>query len=55
MWLFNELQLAHLQDGSSAALLEHFLDLLRSTGCYIILAETSTSWKEICAHCCLVY
>jgi hypothetical protein len=50
IWLFNELQLAQLQDGSTAALLEHFLDLLRSTGCHIILAETSTSWKEIRAH-----
>lgn len=50
MWLFSELHLAHLQDGNSAALLEHFLDLLSSTSCYIILAETFTSWKKICAH-----
>jgi len=50
MWLFNELELAKLQDGSNAVLLEHFLDLLRSTGCHIILAETSSSWKEIRAH-----
>jgi hypothetical protein len=50
MWLFNELELAQLQDGSNAALLKHFLDLLRSTGCHIILAETSSSWKEIRAH-----
>jgi hypothetical protein len=50
MWLFNELELARIQDGSNAALLEHFLALLRSTGCHIILAETSTPWKEIRSH-----
>jgi hypothetical protein len=50
MWLFNEIKIAQLQDGSNAALLEHFLDLLRSTGCHIILAETSGPWKTIRAH-----
>ncbi len=50
MWLFNEIKIAQLQDGSNAALLEHLLDLLRSTGCHIILAEISGSWKTIRAH-----
>jgi hypothetical protein len=47
LWLFNELQIARLQDGSTAVLLEHFLTLLCSTGVHIILAETSNTWKEI--------
>jgi hypothetical protein len=47
MWLFNEIQLAKIQDGSNAVLLEHFLTLLRTTGNHVILAETSSTWKKI--------
>jgi hypothetical protein len=50
IWLFHEIKIAQLKDGSNAALLEHFLDLLRSTGCHVILAETSDKWKTIRAH-----
>ncbi len=28
MWVFNDIKIAQLQDGTNAALLEHFLDLL---------------------------
>ncbi len=50
MWLLNELQLANLQNGNTAALLEHSPVLLCSTGCHSILAKVSTSWKHIWAH-----
>jgi len=50
MWLHNEITLAKLQDGSLTVLLEHFLHLLRSTHCHIILAETSMAWKQIREH-----
>jgi hypothetical protein len=50
IWLYNELQLARIQDGSLAVLFEHFLTLLRSTGDHVILAETSNTWKQIKTH-----
>jgi hypothetical protein len=50
IWLYNELQLARIQDGSLAVLLEHFLTLLRSTRDHVILAETSNTWKQIKTH-----
>ena len=50
IWLFNEIQLAKIQDGSNAVLLEHFLTLLRATGNHVILAETSNTWKKIKSH-----
>jgi hypothetical protein len=51
MWLFNELELAQVQDGSTTVLLKQFLALLCSTGDHVILAETSAIWKSIWAHC----
>jgi hypothetical protein len=50
MWLFNEITLAQQHDGMLAALLERFLTLLQSTGCSIIISETSTCWKQITSH-----
>jgi len=50
MWLFNEITLAKRQVGSITVLLEHFLHLLCSTHCHIILAETSIAWKTIREH-----
>jgi len=52
MWLHNDIILAKLQDGSITVLIEHFLHLLRSTGCHIILAESSSSWKTVQTHLC---
>jgi len=50
MWLYNEITLAKLLDGSQTYLLEHFLKLLRSTDSQLIIAETSPHWKQLQHH-----
>jgi hypothetical protein len=50
MWLYNEITLAQLLDGSHTYLLEHFLKLLRSTDSQLIIAETSPHWKQLQQH-----
>jgi uncharacterized protein YoxC len=50
MWLYNEITLAKLLDGSQAYLLEHFLKLLRSTQSQFLIAETSSHWKQLQKH-----
>jgi hypothetical protein len=47
MWLFNEIKLAKLEDGTPTVLLEHFLSLLRNTNSQLLIAETLTAWKQI--------
>ena len=52
IWLFNEIQLAKIQDGSNAVPLEHFFTL-STTGNHVILAENSSTWKKIKSNHCL--